>query len=127
MKVEQQRNADGEQVVTITVSAGDDPIGVLNGLAIKGRLETFLRALGRPGDLSWIADADEMWEALTRVGFVTETGGRVLEGLMVAAREDHGLSYGRIALALDLPRQTVVDRIERTRRARSSNTTQEEA
>lgn len=120
---------DGDKlVITIALdTAVDDPQNILNGLVLKGRLEALLRAVGRPGDDSRYESDQDLLEALQRVGFVAGLAEGAVDHLILAAR-DAGLSYGQIATALDLHRQTVVYRVERLRKAQQDDTsTQEDA
>jgi hypothetical protein len=109
-------DGDGGRTVTIRLAPADDPDGHILRLLTTGRLESFLRAYARPGDLGAPEDAEEARELLLGFAFVAGMSEGRMDAMLLAARDQWDMSWGRIARACDAPRQTVKDAILRIRR-----------
>src|SRR5690606_3972365 len=80
----------------------DDPRGDIAGTVAAGRtrLAAALTLLGE-ADMPAIADDDELWHLLSGAGALSQTLAGRVEHAMLIARDVHGWSWRRIALALD--------------------------
>ncbi|WP_157408152.1 hypothetical protein [Actinomadura atramentaria] len=103
------------RVITITMSAGEDPLGILYGMVLKGRLESFLTVLAAP-QYADTADRAMVYHLLRDVASVHAALTRRREHLELLARDRDGQGWGSIATATEEARSTVRDRIIRLRR-----------
>lgn len=117
MEIRTTSTKAGIRSITITLDPEtDDPDGHIAGLILRGRLDAFLRAYARPGDLGAPADPGDAYALLTAFGFVTAMCTNRLEAMQVAARDQWLMGWGTIAAALESSRSTVKSRIQATRR-----------
>jgi hypothetical protein len=111
MKVssEYEPGSDERHVKIAYSRAEDDPAGTLAVLVASGRLGHLLRQVGRynePGDIA--SDPDEFGQvlgALRDVFFHLEQRRRAV---LLAGRDQFGLSWGDLGRLAELPRQTVI-------------------
>ena len=106
---------DKTQTITITLEPGDDEIGLLNGLVLRGRLESWLRAYGRPSDLGAPAGEDDRHLLVVRFGAVANMTESRWNDLLWAARDTWGWSWRRLAAAAELPVTTTRRRVVEAR------------
>ncbi|MFI0487653.1 hypothetical protein [Actinomadura sp. 9N215] len=106
------------QTITIEIEPGDDPYGLINGLVMSDKFIPWLTVYGNATYFSQNdVGEDEMYFVLARFGSVANRGTEKIGQLMVIARDQYGMSWGRIATALDKPRTTVKRHITNERRS----------
>lgn len=109
--------------VTITIeldSRTDDPAGHLWGLLMAGRLANVLRVYAHGQGVPVENDGD-LWDLMTDAGRFANRLDTAVNGLMWAARDTHGKTWGTIANALERPRKSVRNIVERVRDAYARN------
>lgn len=106
------------QTITIEIEPGDDnATGLLNGLVIRDRLESFL--LGYADILRYSREPQsdgEIRHVLNTFGSVAQRAEMALNGLMVIARDQYGKSWREIANTLEMHQSTVRRRVVSERR-----------
>lgn len=112
MEISHRIGPAGGQTITIELADDDDPLGMIQGLVIKGRLEAFLRVIGHLGSAP---DHDDLQETLVRFGYVANLTETALDGLIRVAHDDAGMSWRRLESALETPQATIRRRAERAR------------
>jgi hypothetical protein len=113
----EHKHGSDKRLVTITYSRSeDDPAGTLAVLTASGRLGHLLRQIGRYNEPDAIAadgrEFRQILAALRDAFFHLEPRRR---NLLLAGRDQFGLSWGDLALEAELPRQTVVRWVKETR------------
>ncbi|GLY82051.1 hypothetical protein Airi01_103180 [Actinoallomurus iriomotensis] len=102
------------QTITIEIEPGDDPIGIINGLVLKNRLDAVLRLLGN----SFGSDLEdgELWDLMVSSGYFANLTESKVNDLMWAARDTHGMSWRKIARAFEMHQSTIRRRVAKLRR-----------
>lgn len=103
------------QTITIEIEAGDDELGLINGLIIRERLDAFLRVWAQPSTLGNPQDEDEAYSLLSRFAFMAVSAESRLDDLLWACRDTLGWTWDKIAGASDLHPSAVRRRVAKTR------------
>jgi hypothetical protein len=101
--------------IVITIDAGEDPDGHIVGLLMRDRLETFLRIYPRPMEFP-AEDAAYARSMLGEFAFVAGICRNRMEMLLLAARDQYGLSWAVIADQAEMNRSTARDHVMATRK-----------
>lgn len=113
---EQNHDLIPRQTIKIEIEPGDDPHGFINGLVIRGRLESLLKGYG---DSTQFASPDltagDFWELLTSFAYAAGTAERIHDLLLVLARDQRGLSWREIENATEIPQATIRRRVKAAR------------
>ncbi|MQY09894.1 hypothetical protein [Actinomadura macrotermitis] len=108
------RDVPGAKTITIHLDERDDPINLMEGLVMRGRLESWLRTILRPGEHGAQSGPDTL-ATLTDLEYLGNLTDRAMEEALLRARDQYGWGWGTIAARLDAPRSTVKDKIIRLR------------
>jgi hypothetical protein len=114
--VKQAAFPGNRRTITITYHPDEDPDGWIQGLITRDYLGDFLAAYALAGDgLTGCGSDDAARWRLRALAYVTHQADGRLGGALLQARDQYRMGWTSIAAAVDLPRQTVKDRIVRTR------------
>ena len=117
MEVRAIVSGTNRRTITITYHPDEDPDGWITGLITRDYLGDFLTAYALAGEgLTGCSTTDDARARLAALAYVTHQADGRLGGALLQARDQFRLGWTRIATAADMPRQSVKDRIIRTRR-----------